>query len=76
MVDILIFTATVLMVLLIMAAISFVASYCEYKGWNGGVCPVCGKPLRHFDTDSQGGEGWTCDKCDHTVWVANSSTKS
>ena len=28
--------------------------YLESRGYNDGVCPVCGKELRHFDTDSQG----------------------
>jgi tRNA(Ile2) C34 agmatinyltransferase TiaS len=50
--------------------VTFIASYFEYKNWNGGVCPKCGRKLEYFDTDSQGGEGWTCDECDYTTWVS------
>lgn len=60
----------VIISLLVTASISFIASKLEYKDWNGGVCPKCGKPLRHFDDDSQGGHGWTCDNCDYTTWVS------
>ena len=65
-----IFIAIVIVAVGITAVIAFIASYFEYKGWNGGVCPRCGKPLRYFDTDSQGGEGWTCDGCNYTAWVS------
>lgn len=61
---------TVIVAVVLITAVTLVASYFEYKGWNGGVCPKCGKPLRYFDTDSQGGEGWTCDGCDYTTWVS------
>ena len=26
--------------------------------------------LRHFDNDSQGGEGWCCDNCDSVIWLS------
>jgi len=65
-----IFIMTVIVAVVLITAVTLVASYFEYKGWNGGVCPKCGKPLRYFDTDSQGGEGWTCDGCDYTAWVS------
>lgn len=42
----------------------------ERKDFNNGVCPKCGKQLRCFDMDSQGGRGYTCDKCDYTTWVS------
>lgn len=42
----------------------------ERKRWNGGICPVCGNNLRHFDTDSQNGHGWVCDKCNYITWVS------
>jgi len=70
MVKFLIFLAMVLIVLVIMIAISYIASYYEYKRWNNGICPVCGKEMKQFDTDSQGGEGWTCKCCDYTTWVS------
>lgn len=42
----------------------------ERKDFNNGVCPKCGKQLRCFDMDSQGGRGYSCDKCDYTTWVS------
>jgi len=42
----------------------------ERKSWNNGICPKCGENLTHFDTDSQGGEGWGCDKCNYITWVS------
>ena len=42
----------------------------EKKHFNNGICPNCGEPLRYFDSDSQGGQGWTCDKCNYTTWIS------
>ena len=42
----------------------------EKKDFNDGKCPRCGTNLKYFDTDSQGGQGWTCDKCGYTTWVS------
>ena len=42
----------------------------EKKDFNNGICPICGTPLRHFDDDSQGGQGWRCDKCGYTAWIS------
>lgn len=33
----------------------------EKKNWNNGVCPYCGKPWMHYDTDSQGGRMYRCE---------------
>ena len=33
----------------------------EKHDYNEGICKCCGKPLRHFDTDSQGGRLYTCE---------------
>ena len=41
----------------------------EKKDFNDGICPHCGKPLIHFDDDSQGGQGWCCDDCKYFVWI-------
>lgn len=41
----------------------------ERRDWNEGICPKCGKPLKHFGTDSQGGEGWCCGDCGYFTWV-------
>lgn len=46
------------------------AARAEAKDWNGGYCPICGKKLRHFDDDSQGGHGWCCDDCSYYTWVS------
>ena len=46
------------------------AARAEAKDWNGGYCPICGKELRHFDDDSQGGHGWCCDDCHYYTWVS------
>lgn len=42
----------------------------EYKMWNKGICTKCGNNLESFDTDSQGGTGWICRKCNHSFWTS------
>lgn len=42
----------------------------ERKGFNNGVCPKCGKQLKRFDTDSQGGRGYCCNDCRYFTWVS------
>ena len=42
----------------------------EKKEYNNGICRECGYPLRHFDTDSQGGRGYICDACKFSCWVS------
>ena len=51
-------------------AMPFIGIHIERKGFNGGICSRCGKELRLFDHDSQGGRGYTCDGCGHKVWVS------
>lgn len=46
------------------------ATRAEAKRFNHGICPRCNTFLRYFDTDSQGGNGYTCDKCNYTTWVS------
>lgn len=41
----------------------------ERKDYNNGFCPKCGHPWRYFDSDSQGGRGYCCDKCGNVIWV-------
>lgn len=43
---------------------------CEYYEYNHGVCRKCGHKLRSFATDSQGGRGYTCDKCGNSFWIS------
>lgn len=33
----------------------------EKKNWNKGICPYCGKPWMHYDTDSHGGRMYRCE---------------
>lgn len=40
----------------------------EKKKYNKG-CP-CGGQWRYFDSDSQGGDGYTCDKCGNVMWIS------
>ena len=42
----------------------------EKKDFNNGICPHCGKPLIHFDDDSQGGQGWCCHNCRYYTWIS------
>lgn len=42
----------------------------EKRAYNGGFCPACRVPWRRYDTDSQGGRGYTCDSCPRGVWVS------
>lgn len=42
----------------------------EKRHFNNGICPICGTPLKHFDEDSQGGQGWCCKRCNYTTWIS------
>ncbi len=33
----------------------------EKKKWNKGICPICGKPWMHYDTDSHSGRMYRCE---------------
>ena len=67
------------MIKIIIVAITFVlvlsvfSIHLEKKGFNEGFCPRCGTFLRQFDTDSQGGRGYICDKCLYATWVSYKS---
>lgn len=63
---------TTVIVVAIIIGIVFIVSgmMMEKKDYNNGRCPKCDKPLRYFDTDSQGGRGYICDKCGYTTWVS------
>ncbi len=60
----------VLGVILLFAGLMNYAKNRETKAFNGGECPDCKVPWRHFDNDSQGGRGYTCDSCPRGVWVS------
>ena len=44
----------------------------EKKDYNNGRCPECDGQLHYFDTDSQGGRGYTCREHSphYTTWVS------
>ena len=44
--------------------------YTERKDFNNGYCPNCGKKLKLFDIDSQGGRGYCCHDCMYYAWVS------
>ena len=48
----------------------YLCYHIEKKHFNNGICPRCGNTLHYFDTDSQGGKGYTCDNCNYTTWVS------
>lgn len=48
----------------------YIARRSEAKRFNEGKCPDCGRMLRYFDTDSQGGRGYCCDGCGYNTWVS------
>lgn len=52
------------------------AFYTEKRDFNDGICRKCGSKLRHFDNDSSGARGYTCDKCNNKVWVSYSFDKN
>ena len=53
----------------------FVCNAYEKKLYNNGICQHCGQKLRYFTTDSQGGRGYICDKCDYCVWIGGWADK-
>ena len=60
----------VLSILLAYAALLIIAIHSERKWFNNGICPKCGTRLKYFDTDSQGGRGYTCEKSNYCTWVS------
>ena len=58
------------MILIVMIAVFFIilrlAILCEKREYNNGICKCCGKKLRCFDVDSQGGRLYTCEDM-HTL---------
>jgi len=52
-----------------------IGTYLERKQFNNGKCRKCGGNLYHFDTDSQGGRGYSCENirgqgCGGGAWVS------
>lgn len=54
--------------IVIMLVIGLWGSMLERKQYNNGICKQTGKPWKYFDTDSQGGRGYTSGP--YTVWIS------
>lgn len=61
-----------IMLILFLVGITLYIRYREKKEFNDGVCTHCGSNFKIFDTDSQGGTGWTCEnhKCENYLWTS------
>jgi tRNA(Ile2) C34 agmatinyltransferase TiaS len=54
----------------IMLLIGIVLYFVDKHTYNNGVCKKCGGTMKCFDTDSQGGYGYSCDKCENHFWIS------
>lgn len=62
-------TSTLLIGLVgVLAAGAAASILAERREWNGGVCKKSGKPWRYFDSDSEGGRGYT--DGEHYCWIS------
>ena len=62
---------TILIIIIVLIIIlPFYSIYSEKKDFNKGICPRCGGKLHLFDTDSQGGRGYCCHKCQYFTWIS------
>lgn len=64
-----IFFICILIIILVICGIGY-CIHCERVEFNNGICPKCGKPLKFFDMDSQGGRGYCCNDCRYYTWVS------
>lgn len=64
-IEIIVLIASIVWILLILFAPND-----EKEKFNNGICKVCGQKLKCFDTDSQGGRGYTCSEWHYPVWVS------
>jgi len=62
----------ILIMIALFICVILVAITLEKRDYNNGICKYCGKPLRHFDTDSQGGRLYTCPEFCNLVSVSYS----
>ena len=60
----------ILIPIIICCLLMFYIPHYEKEEFNNGICKVCGQKLNHFDTDSQGGRGYTCPERHYYVWVS------
>ena len=67
--------ATSIILMIAITCISL-ARHFEKKAFNNGICPRCGKKLRYFGSDSQGGRGYCCNDCRYTTWCSYNVDKN
>ena len=60
----------IIVIIAIVALTAVIACGLEYMGFNRGYCRHCGRRLKLFDIDSQGGRGYICDACRYSTWVS------
>ena len=60
---------------LLFYGIMVIGSKYESKYFNNGLCPRCNIRWYQFDMDSQGGRGYSCPRCNDSVWVSYSVDK-
>lgn len=58
------------LVVCVFAGVCYIAIHMEKKAFNNGDCPECGRRMKLFDCDSQGGRGYKCPNCKYTTWVS------
>ena len=63
-------TSSLIIGIVVLIVIFIIGIFSEKKDYNNGICPKCNQRLHHFDTDSQGGRGYICDKCNYTTWIS------
>lgn len=51
---------------IVFIAILWISEVIEF---NKGKCRHCGGWFEYFDTDSQGGRGYVCEKCGNVIWI-------
>jgi hypothetical protein len=66
--------ASALVAIVLLVAFILIGITCciilEYKDFNKGVCPKCGKKWKTYCMNSQGGRGYCCPDCDQWAWVS------
>ena len=60
----------IIFIILLLIILPLIAIRNEKRLFNNGICKICGQRLKHFDTDSQGGRGYTCPSMHYTVWIS------
>lgn len=61
--------AMIVAVVFLAIGMPMIGTWYERKKWNGGISPYTGEKWKHFDTDSQGGRGYT-DSEENVIWIS------